>query len=58
MDKFRHFATDESAVTAIEYGIIAAAIGLMLVAVMPVVQGPLAAIFDAINAGFDQVAPP
>jgi pilus assembly protein Flp/PilA len=57
MDKFRQFITDESAATAIEYGIIAAVIGLMLIGVMPGLEGGLAAIFDAINVGFDQVAP-
>lgn len=57
MDKLRQFITDESAATAIEYGIIAAVIGLMLIGVMPALEGGLAAIFDAINVGFDQVAP-
>jgi len=57
MDKLRKFITDESAATAIEYGIIAAVIGLMLIGVMPTLEGGLAAIFDAINVGFDQVSP-
>ena len=35
MKKFVRFMNDESGATAIEYGLIAAAMGLMLVAVMP-----------------------
>ncbi len=58
MDKLQHFAKDESGVTAIEYGIIAAAFGMMLIAVMPSVGGSLSALFEAINAGFDTVAAP
>ena len=58
MDKLQHFAKNESGVTAIEYGIIAAAMGMMLIAVMPAVEGPLDALFQAINAGFDTVAAP
>jgi pilus assembly protein Flp/PilA len=57
MDKLQHFAKDESAVTAIEYGLITAAIGLMLVAVTPLLRDPLAEIFRAIGSGFTQLTP-
>ena len=58
MNQLRHFAKDESGVTAIEYGLLAAAIGLMLTVAMPALRDPLAAIFQAIDAGFEEVAPP
>jgi pilus assembly protein Flp/PilA len=44
------FLKDESGATAIEYGLIAAAIGLMLIAVMPLLSTQLKATFDKITA--------
>ena len=38
MNKLMRFVKDESGVTAIEYGLIAAAIGLMLVVAMPIIS--------------------
>ena len=51
MNKLVSFVKDESGATAIEYGLIAAATGLALVAVMPVIKSSLGVIFSSINAG-------
>jgi pilus assembly protein Flp/PilA len=48
---FARFFKDESGATAIEYGLIAAATGLALVAVMPLIGGSLSTLFGAINVG-------
>jgi pilus assembly protein Flp/PilA len=45
------FLTDDSGATAIEYGLIAAAIGLMLIAVMPRLRGAVGGKFNAISSG-------
>jgi pilus assembly protein Flp/PilA len=45
------FLKDESGATAIEYGLIAAAIGLMLIAVMPLLSAQLKVTFNKITAG-------
>jgi pilus assembly protein Flp/PilA len=47
---FKKFLKDESGATAIEYGLIAAATGLALVAVMPLIEANLSAMFAAIGA--------
>ncbi len=49
MSKLVRFVKDESGATAIEYGLIAAATGLALVAVMPLIS-------DALNATFTEIA--
>jgi len=41
MTKFVRFVKDESGATAIEYGLIAAAMGIALVAVMPTLAGAI-----------------
>jgi Flp pilus assembly pilin Flp len=51
MNKLMRFVKDESGVTAIEYGLIAAATGLTLVLVMPDLKAALEGIFNDINAG-------
>ena len=51
MNKLMRFVKDESGVTAIEYGLIAAATGLTLVLVMPGLKSALNSIFTDINAG-------
>jgi pilus assembly protein Flp/PilA len=51
MNKFMRFVQDESGVTAIEYGLIAAATGLVLVATMPTLKGALQGVFESINDG-------
>ena len=47
---FARFFKDESGATAIEYGLIAAATGLALVATMPTIKGALEATFGSISA--------
>ena len=44
-----HFLKDDSGATAIEYGLIAAATGLVLVAVMPAVETALNTTFTTIS---------
>lgn len=51
MNKIARFAKDESGATAIEYGLIAAAIGLMLIAVLPTLKTQLSATFNAVSDG-------
>ena len=46
---FARFFKDESGATAIEYGLIAAATGLALVAVMPTIGASLSTIFGNIS---------
>ena len=47
---FARFFKDESGATAIEYGLIAAATGLALVAVMPGIKTALTTTFESIEA--------
>ena len=49
MTKLVRFMKDESGVTAIEYGLIAAATGLALVVVMPTIKDKLNATFTSIS---------
>jgi Flp pilus assembly pilin Flp len=56
MDKFQLFAQDESGVTAIEYCLIAAAVGLVIFAAMPGLKGPLGTFYQSLSDGFDTVA--
>ncbi|MGH6907411.1 MAG: Flp family type IVb pilin [Aestuariivirga sp.] len=51
MTKFVRFMKDESGATAIEYGLIAAATGLALVAVMPAISAAITSTFTAIGVG-------
>ena len=51
MNKLVRFVKDEAGATAIEYGLIAAATGLALVAVMPLIKANLSSIFTQINSG-------
>lgn len=48
---FARFFKDESGATAIEYGLIAAATGLALVAVMPAIDTNLRATLGSVGAG-------
>lgn len=45
MTKLVRFVKDESGATAIEYGLIAAAMGLALVAVMPLLANAITTVF-------------
>ncbi len=49
MSKFAKFVKDESGATAIEYGLIAAATGLALAAVMPTIKSNLSTTFTAVS---------
>ena len=53
MKKFERFVKDESGATAIEYGLIAAAIGLMLVAVLPNLKTALNTTFNSVTTGLN-----
>jgi pilus assembly protein Flp/PilA len=54
MSKLVRFVKDESGATAIEYGLIAAATGLALVAVMPFIGDQLEATFNTIGTAMGQ----
>lgn len=47
----KKFLKDESGATAIEYGLIAAALGLMLIAIMPLLSSQLLTTFSKITTG-------
>jgi pilus assembly protein Flp/PilA len=49
----KKFINDESGATAIEYGLIAAAMGLMLVLVMPILATAVSGVFRELAAGLD-----
>ncbi len=51
MNKLVRFLKDESGATAIEYGLIAAAIGLMLVAALPALRDALSLVFSTVTTG-------
>lgn len=55
MNKLVRFVKDESGATAIEYGLIAAAIGLMLVIVLPGLRGALQDVYSGITTGLAKV---
>lgn len=50
MKELTKILKDESGATAIEYGLIAAATGLALVATMPTIKSSLSALFGSINS--------
>ena len=50
MSKLVRFFKDDSGATAIEYGLIAAATGLVLVAVMPAIETALNTTFTTISS--------
>ena len=50
MERIKRFFKEEEGVTAIEYGLIAAAISVVLVAVMGLVSGGLTSVFTRIAA--------
>ena len=51
----KKFINDESGATAIEYGLIAAAMGLMLVAVMPILATAVSGVFGKLSKGLDSM---
>ena len=56
MKLFTEVLKDESGATAIEYGLIAAAVGLVLVAIAPTLSTALTDVFNAINTGLNTAA--
>jgi pilus assembly protein Flp/PilA len=56
MKLFTEFLKDESGATAIEYGLIAAAVGLVLVAIAPELSAALTTVFNDINTGLTTAA--
>jgi pilus assembly protein Flp/PilA len=51
----KKFINDESGATAIEYGLIAAAMGLMLVIVMPVIATAVSEVFGKLATGLSSM---
>jgi pilus assembly protein Flp/PilA len=51
MKYFAKFLADEAGVTAIEYALIAAATGLSLVAIMPLINSALRATYTSLSNG-------
>ena len=56
MNKLVRFVKDESGATAIEYGLIAAAIGLMLVVAMPLLSSALQTVFSSITGALNSAS--
>jgi pilus assembly protein Flp/PilA len=50
MTKLNRFMKDESGVTAIEYGLIAAGIGVAIVGIVQIVGSDLVGIFDRVSS--------
>jgi Flp pilus assembly pilin Flp len=55
MDKRGLFSQDQSGVTAIEYCLIAAAVGLVIFASMPGLKGPLGVFYQSLGEGLNTV---
>jgi len=53
MNKLVRFVKDDSGATAIEYGLIAAATGLALVAVIPILKSKLDTTFTSISGSLN-----
>ena len=53
MRAIRDFICDESGATAIEYGLIAAATGLVLILVMPTIKTNLSATFTSLGTSLN-----
>lgn len=58
MSSIRLFWADELGVTAIEYGMIAAAICLVLIALLPALTGGVTAVYQSVADGLAQAAAP
>lgn len=56
MTKLSRFLKDDSGVTAIEYGLIAAGIGVSIVAIVFTVGSDLAGIFGKVSSELQQAA--
>lgn len=53
MSKLVRFMKDESGATAIEYGLIAAATGLALVATLPLIESGLTGVFTDVGGALN-----
>jgi pilus assembly protein Flp/PilA len=51
----KKFINDESGATAIEYGLIAAAMGLMLVIAMPILATAVSGVFGKLSSGLSNM---
>jgi pilus assembly protein Flp/PilA len=51
MNKLMRFVKDESGATAIEYGLLAAGIGLLLIIIVPQLGHTLSGVFTRIDTG-------
>jgi pilus assembly protein Flp/PilA len=51
MNKLMRFVKDESGATAIEYGLLAAGIGLLLIVIVPQLGATLSGVFSRIDSG-------
>lgn len=58
MNKLMRFLKDESGATAIEYGLLAAGIGLMLILIVPAIGTTLWGVFNDINVGVGNIPAP
>lgn len=58
MNKLMRFVKDESGATAIEYGLLAAGIGLMLIVIVPQLGSTLWGVFTGINTGVANIPAP
>jgi pilus assembly protein Flp/PilA len=54
MQVLKSFLKDESGATAIEYGLIAAAIALVLVTILPNISTNLTSVFSQIDEGLSE----
>ncbi len=54
---FSRFANDESGATAIEYGLIAALVAVVIITALTTLGGNLSATFDSVAGSLTQAAP-
>ncbi|MEM6616538.1 MAG: Flp family type IVb pilin [Pseudomonadota bacterium] len=57
MNMVKRFISDESGATAIEYGLIAAGIGVAISVIVFTLGGTISGLFDDINTRIDAAAP-
>lgn len=58
MNIFARFAQDESGATAIEYGLIAALISVVIIGAVTALGGTLSNVFDSIDTSLSAQVPP
>jgi pilus assembly protein Flp/PilA len=57
MNKFMRFVKDESGATAIEYGLLAAGIALVLITIVIQLGSTLEGVFTSIDSGIGGITP-